>query len=81
MTGVELHEQAVGDFRSQAGRFGHDAGSQRGERMPNWRGFISRTYRVEDGERSVHAKLATVAHFRGMREMNSTMTPPFGSWT
>jgi hypothetical protein len=24
---------------------------------------------------------APAAYFRGIREMNSTMTPPFGSWT
>jgi hypothetical protein len=81
MTGVELHEQVVGDFRSQGGRFGLDAGSQRAERMLNRGRFISHSDRVEDGERSVPAKLATVAYFRGRREMNSMMMPPLGSWT
>jgi hypothetical protein len=31
MTGVELLQQVVGDFRSQAGRFGLDAGSETAE--------------------------------------------------
>jgi thiamine kinase-like enzyme len=59
MTGVELRQHVLTYFRSRARRFQLDARHLEAERVLNWGGFASYSYRVGDGERSVHAKFAT----------------------
>ncbi len=58
MTGVALQHHVVRYFQAQAGRFQLDAGSVTATRVLNWGGFGSYSYRVGDGTRSVHVKLA-----------------------
>ena len=45
-------------FSARAGEFGLDAGPVRAEYVLNWGGFVNRSFRVTDGRRSVHLKLA-----------------------
>jgi hypothetical protein len=59
MSDAELQQRVLDYFRSEAGRFRLDGGSLIAERVLNWGGFVSRSYRVGDGGRSVHVKLAT----------------------
>ena len=59
MIGIDLNEILLAYFRAEAGRFGLDAGSLTARRMLNWGAFVSHSYQVGDGRRSVHAKLAT----------------------
>jgi hypothetical protein len=67
MTGLNLKEHVLASFRDEAGRFGLGAGSLTARRVLNWGGFVSHSYRVGDGRRSVHVKLATATDRRGMR--------------
>jgi hypothetical protein len=55
----DLQQHLANYFRSEAGRFQLDAGSLNLEREFNDGGFGSHSYRVGDGERSIHVKLAT----------------------
>jgi thiamine kinase-like enzyme len=59
MTGIDLQQRVLAYFRAEAGRFGLDSGSLTVQRLLNWGGFVSHSYRVGDGRHSVHAKLAT----------------------
>ncbi len=59
MTSIELKHHVENYFRSQAERFHLNAGSVRAERVLNWGGFVSPSFRIGDGQRSVHVKLAT----------------------
>jgi hypothetical protein len=59
MTGIDPRELVLAYFRVEAGRFGLDAGSLAARRVLNWGGFVSHSYHLGDGGRSVHAKLAT----------------------
>jgi thiamine kinase-like enzyme len=59
MTGAELQQHVVSYFRSQADRFRLDVGSLKADRVLNWGGFVSHSYHVGDGVRSIHVKLAT----------------------
>jgi thiamine kinase-like enzyme len=59
MTGIDPQALLFAYFRAEAGRFGLDAGSLTARRVLNWGGFVSHSYHVSDGGRSVHAKLAT----------------------
>jgi hypothetical protein len=58
MTSAELTERLVGYFRGCAGTFGLDAEALTAERVLNWGGFVAHSFRVGDGRRSLHVKLA-----------------------
>lgn len=45
-------------IRGRAGEFGLDAGAVEMHRVFNWGGFVAESFRVTDGARSVHLKLA-----------------------
>jgi hypothetical protein len=55
MAGIDLREHVLTYFRAGAGRFGLDAGSIAAGRVLNWGGFVSQSYQIGDGNRSVHA--------------------------
>jgi thiamine kinase-like enzyme len=59
MKGADPQEHVLAYFRADAGRFGLNAGSLTARRVLNWGGFVSHSFHVGDGRRSVHAKLAT----------------------
>jgi fructosamine-3-kinase len=67
MAGLDLREHVLAYFRAEAGRFGLDAGALSARRVLNWGGFVSHSYRVGGGGRSVHVKLATEEGQGGMR--------------
>jgi thiamine kinase-like enzyme len=58
-TPCDLQRHLASYFQSEAARFQLDAGSLKLERVLNWGGLGSHSYRVGDGERSIQVKLAT----------------------
>jgi thiamine kinase-like enzyme len=65
MMSAALEERVVDYLRVHAGKFGLDAGTLKAERVFNWGGFGTHSFRVGDGRRSVHVKLA--AEQEGLR--------------
>jgi len=56
---AELEKRVVSYFRAQAGRFDLDAATLKAERVLNWGGFVAHSFKVGDGKRSLHVKLAS----------------------
>jgi hypothetical protein len=57
--GIDPREHVHAYFRSEADQFGLEPAALTVQRVLNWGGFGSYSFRVGDGLRSVHAKLAT----------------------
>jgi hypothetical protein len=86
MIGIDPREQVLSYLRREAGRFGLDAGPLSARRVLNWGGFVSHSYRVGDGRRSVHVKLATdqdgIRRWFSVRDRlaGAYHTPPVLAW-
>lgn len=55
----ELELRIIKHLRSQAALFELDGAALRADRILNWGGFVAHSFKVGDGKRSIHLKLAT----------------------
>lgn len=59
MLETDLYRRIIGTLQSEASRFGLRSDMLNAERVLNWGGFVSQSFKVGDGERTIHVKLAS----------------------